>query len=48
MFIQKIIILTYERFFLFHAKYFLVFIFMFTSMIYSSMIPWEKSYDNPR
>ena len=28
--------------FLFHAKYFLVFIFMFTSMIYSSMIPWEK------
>ena len=28
--------------------YFSVFIFMFTSMIHSSMIPWKESYDNPR
>ena len=48
MFIQKVIILTFERFFLFYAKYFLVFIFIFTSMNHSSMIPWKESYDNPR
>ena len=48
MFIQRIIILTFERFFLFYAKYFSVFIFMFTSLIHSSVIPWKESYDNPR
>ena len=47
MFIQRII-LTFERFFLFYAKYFSVFILMFISMIHSSMIPWKESYDNPR
>ena len=40
MFIQKIIILTYERFFLFHAKYFFSFHFyvhIYDLFIYDSL-----------